>query len=131
VNLQNITISGKYHIKKMIAEGDMSTVWLARDITNNSNIVVKVLKSDNISYRIEDLIRFKNEVLIISKLEIPGTVLLYEVGEINELHYMVMEYIDGVNIQELIRNKRNFSVIEAVKIIYELCKILIPLIILI
>ncbi len=124
MNLIGKVINNKYRIVKKIGEGGMSTVWLAKDHTQNSNVTVKVLKTDVTSNRIEDIIRFRNDALIISKLDIPGIAKIYEVGEMGNTHYIIMEYLKGVNLHELIKAGKRFSVEETVKIIYKTCEAL-------
>lgn len=124
MNLIGKVINNKYTIIEKIGEGSMSTVWVAKDHTQNRNVAVKVLKKDVTSNRIEDVIRFRNDVLTISKLNIPGIAKIYEVGEMENAHYIIMEYLKEMNLHELIKAGKRLSVDETVKIIYKTCEAL-------
>lgn len=124
MNLIGKEINNKYRIVEKIGEGGMSTVWVAKNPTQNRNVVVKLLKKDVTSNRIEDVIRFRNDALTISKLNIPGIAKIYEVGEMENAQYIIMEYLKGMNLHELIKAGKRLSVDETVKIIYKTCEAL-------
>ncbi|MDP4181397.1 MAG: protein kinase, partial [Bacillota bacterium] len=124
MNLVNRVINNKYRITEKIADGGMSTVWLAKDLSGSNTFVVKVLKKDVTSNRIEDIIRFRNEATTVSKLNEPAIAKIYEVGEEESIHYIVMEYLNGYSLQEIINSGRKFTIDESVEIIYRICNAL-------
>ena len=61
----DMIINNKYKIKKKISDGGMSIVYLAEGIDDKKKYAIKFLKTKNLSNRIEDIIRFKNEIDVI------------------------------------------------------------------
>jgi serine/threonine protein kinase/tetratricopeptide (TPR) repeat protein len=125
MELEGNIINNKYKIVKKIGEGGMSTVWKAVDIKTGNTFAIKVLKKEKTSNRIEDIIRFKNEATTVSKLCLPGTVKIYEINEIGDTPFIVMEYLKGLSLKDFLDDKREFSVDEAVDIILKIAKVLI------
>ena len=64
----NSVINNQYKILKKINECGMFNVFLAQDIINNKDIVVKSLKDQILSNKIHDIVRFQNETSLISRL---------------------------------------------------------------
>lgn len=124
MNLVGTKIHDRYIIEDKIGEGGMSTVWLGVNLKDNSEVAIKILKKGVTSNRIEDIIRFRNEANIVSKLNIPGTVKIYEADEVEGLQYIVMEYIKGKSLQSLLSEGRHFTTEETLSIIYNICEVL-------
>jgi serine/threonine protein kinase/YesN/AraC family two-component response regulator len=100
-------IKGRYKIDKEIAEDKISNLYLANDLLNkNANCAVKFLKNNFISKRIEDIIRFKSEVNRICELRHDNIISIYEIGEMVELHYIVMEYCEYRALSEILHEKK-------------------------
>ncbi|MEN8906516.1 MAG: diguanylate cyclase [Clostridiales bacterium] len=124
MTLEGKIIANKYKIVAKIEEGGMSDVWIAEEKSKKTKVIVKILKKMATSNRVEDVIRFKDEAINASKLMIDGIAKVYEIGEFENLHYIVMEYIEGDNLQNLIDNDIKFSLKEVIELIYNICKIL-------
>ncbi|MGE5405903.1 MAG: protein kinase domain-containing protein, partial [Candidatus Saccharibacteria bacterium] len=120
MDLVGKVLNGKYRIIKSVGEGGMSRVWLAEDPAGEGPVVVKVLKPDATSNRIEDVIRFKNEATTASSLNIPAVARVYEIGEYGNLHYIVMENCKGSSLQHYLEAGMTFSSDESVAIIREI-----------
>ncbi|MBR1735644.1 MAG: Stk1 family PASTA domain-containing Ser/Thr kinase, partial [Firmicutes bacterium] len=111
--LQNDTvISGRYRIIEQIGIGGMAVVYKALDIKLDRAVTLKVLKEAFIADE-EFLKRFSVEAKAAAKLNHPNIVSAYDVGEDGNIHYIVMEYIDGYTLKELIKKKAPFSNEEA------------------
>jgi serine/threonine-protein kinase len=80
----------------------MSSVYLAEEIVSKKEYALKILENETISNRIEDIIRFRYEGDLITKLEHPHIVKLYEIGEYNNLHFIVMEYMHGKSLYQYV-----------------------------
>ena len=117
-------INNKYEIKVKIGEGGMSTVWLAEDIVKKENVAIKILKKYATSNRVENIIRFRNEATTVSKLNVDSIVKIYEIGEIENSGYIVMEYINGNSLQTLINNGVEFDFNTVLNIIFKVCEAL-------
>ena len=94
-------INERYEVIKSIGEGGMANVYLAQDTILDRKVAVKVLRGD-LSNDEKFIRRFEREALSVSKLSHPNIVEVYDVGEENEQHYIVMEYIDGYTLTEFL-----------------------------
>ena len=108
-------LGNRYEIKELIGTGGMATVYKAGDKLLNRNVAVKILK-DEFANDAEFLKRFQVEAQAAASLSHPNIVSIYDVGDQNELHYIVMELINGKTLKELIKEKGRLPWKEAVRI---------------
>lgn len=96
-------IGGRYEIVRNIGEGGMSKVYLAHDVILDRDVAIKVLNYD---FANEEALkrRFKREALSATSLTHPHIVDIFDVGEEDELHYLVMEYIEGQTLKQFIKD---------------------------
>ena len=87
-------IGGRYEILRTIGDGGMSRVYLAHDAILNRDVAIKVLNYDFANEE-ELKRRFQREALSATSLTHPHIVDIFDVGEDGELHYLVMEYVEG------------------------------------
>lgn len=101
------TIDNRFKIIKRVGEGGMGTVYLARQISVNRDVAVKVLRPELTNRKIA-LERFHRESKLISQLNHPNIVRLIDFGEDRErdLLYLVMEFVNGFNLADLIKRGR-------------------------
>ena len=97
-------ISDRYQIIKEIGEGGMANVYLAYDTILDRNVAVKILRGD-LSNDEKFVRRFQREALSASSLSHPNIVEVYDVGEDNGEYYIVMEYIDGKHLKNLVKKR--------------------------
>ena len=95
-------ISDRYQIIKSIGEGGMANVYLAYDTILDRNVAIKVLRGD-LANDEKFVRRFQREALAASSLSNPNIVEVYDVGEDNGEYYIVMEYIDGKHLKQLLK----------------------------
>ncbi len=112
-------INKRYEVLEEIGQGGLSRVYLAHDLREKRKVAVKVLKERVTSSRGEDLIRFRNETNAISRLSVPGIVEVYEINEIEDMRYMVMEYVEGESLQQLLEKEKYLEPDKAVEIVYQ------------
>jgi len=112
-------ISDRYQIIKSIGEGGMANVYLAYDTILDRNVAVKVLRGD-LANDEKFVRRFQREALSASSLSNPNIVEVYDVGEDNGEYYIVMEYIEGKHLKNLIKKRGKLSVSEAVDIVMQI-----------
>ena len=94
----------RYEIVELIAEGGMSRVYKARDTNLNRFDAIKVLNEE--FAKDEDILeRFKKEANAVAFLSHPNIVNIYNVGSEDNLNYIVMEYVKGKTLKDVI--KRN------------------------
>jgi len=112
-------ISDRYQIVKSIGEGGMANVYLAYDTILDRNVAIKVLRGD-LSNDEKFVRRFQREALAASSLSNPNIVEVYDVGEDNGEYYIVMEYIEGKHLKQLIKKRGKLTVSEAVDIVMQI-----------
>lgn len=98
----------------------MALVYKARCTLLQRIVTIKVLRPEFTSD--PDFVdRFRNEAQAVARLSHPNIVGIYDVGEENGIHYIVMEYIEGRNLKEVIHEKGALPVNEAVNIAKQIC----------
>lgn len=115
----NIKIPG-YQIKRLLGKGGMASVYLAVQESFGRNVAIKVLTPDMAEDK-EFSQRFLREAQIVSRLQHPNIVTVYDVGIHEGYHYLSMEYIPGKELREA---KYDISKTDAVRIIKEVAKAL-------
>ena len=112
-------ISDRYQVIKNIGEGGMANVYLAYDTILDRNVAVKVLRGD-LANDEKFVRRFQREALAASSLSNPNIVEVYDVGEDNGEYYIVMEYIEGKHLKQLLKKRGKLTVSEAVDIVLQI-----------
>ena len=112
-------INDRYEIIKSIGEGGMANVYLAKDIILDRNVAIKVLRGD-LAGDEKFVRRFQREALSASSLSHPNIVEMYDVGEDNGTYYIVMEYVSGMTLKQLIKKKGKLSLSEAIDIMLQI-----------
>lgn len=112
-------ISGRYKILEFIGGGGMSNVYLAHDMILNRDVAIKILRYDAESEE-EFHRRFHREAISASSLAHPNIVSIYDVGEDQDLHYLVMEYVEGKTLKQYINEFSPLSPGRSVQIMKQL-----------
>lgn len=112
-------INNRYQITKLIGKGGMAEVYLAWDSILNREVAIKVLKSDMSDDDVA-LERFKREAGATTQLSHPNIVDVYDVGDEEDKHYIVMEYVKGYTLKQLIKKRGAIPYKEAVWMIKQL-----------
>lgn len=94
-------ISNRYKILESIGGGGMANVYLAHDIILDRDVAVKILRID-LADESNLIRRFQREAQSATSLVHPNIVGVYDVGEENDLHYIVMEYVEGMDLKQYI-----------------------------
>ncbi|MFD0704916.1 PASTA domain-containing protein [Alloscardovia venturai] len=115
----NETIDERYLILRKIADGGMATVYEATDQRLHRRVAVKIMHSSLVSsdHRNQYVQRFHREAQAAAHIENPHIVHIYDVGEINGVGYLVMEYVDGHTLRELMYTQSPFNVRNTLTII--------------
>jgi eukaryotic-like serine/threonine-protein kinase len=107
--VQTRTLNDRYRLDELIGEGGMAVVYRGYDLVLNRDVAVKLLRdqygSDN-----NFLARFDREAQSAARLSHPNIVNVYDVGEDDNVRYIVMEHIEGPNLKDLIRRQGPFTV---------------------
>ena len=112
-------INERYEVIKSIGEGGMANVYLAHDIILDRDVAVKVLRGD-LAGDEKFVRRFQREALSASSLSHPNIVEMYDVGEDNGTYYIVMEYVPGITLKQLIKKRGSVSLSEAIDIMLQI-----------
>ena len=112
-------INDRYEIIKTIGEGGMANVYLANDTILDRKVAIKVLRGD-LSNDEKFIRRFKREALSVSNLSHPNIVEVYDVGEEEGNYYIVMEYIEGKTLKQLLQKRGALTLNEVIDIMLQL-----------
>ncbi|MEI4768622.1 Stk1 family PASTA domain-containing Ser/Thr kinase [Psychrobacillus sp. FJAT-51614] len=112
-------ISGRYKLLEMIGGGGMSHVYLAHDMILDRDVAIKVLRYD-FSNEEELRRRFQREALSATSLTHPNIVNIYDVGEDEDIHYIVMEYVKGETLKQYIQRNAPVSPARTITIMRQL-----------
>ena len=97
-------ISGRYRIEAVVGTGGMAVVYRALDLQENRIVAIKVLRPEYVS-DMEFVRRFSREAEAAAKMSHENIVNLLDVGIEGEMRYIVMEYVDGQTLKEMIREE--------------------------
>ncbi|MDR1754976.1 MAG: Stk1 family PASTA domain-containing Ser/Thr kinase [Eubacterium sp.] len=97
-------LDGRYEILELIGVGGMADIYKAHDIVDNRTVAVKVLKTE-LAGSDDFLRRFRNESKAIALLSHANIVKIFDVGFSEYIQFIVMEYIDGINLTEYIQSQ--------------------------
>ncbi|MDE6182636.1 MAG: Stk1 family PASTA domain-containing Ser/Thr kinase [Eubacteriales bacterium] len=103
----NQIISNRYQIIEQIGVGGMANVYCASDIKLDRKVTFKVLKEEFIDE--EFIKKFNKEAMAAAKISHLNIANVYDVGNDGNIHYIVMEYIDGYTLKDIIKIKAPFS----------------------
>ena len=112
-------INDRYEIIRSIGEGGMANVYLGYDTILDRNVAIKVLRGD-LSNDEKFVRRFQREALSASSLAHPNIVEMYDVGEDDGTYYIVMEYVEGKTLKQLLKKRGTLTLSEAIDIMSQL-----------
>src|SRR5687767_8549830 len=105
---------GNYKILEKLGEGGQGTVYKAIDSKLGRTVVIKVLPAE-LTAKEANLKRFEREARLASALDHPNICTIFDLNEINGIHFIVMQYIEGRNVRQLV-NGRPLSLESALSI---------------
>lgn len=112
-------IGGRYKIVKSIGEGGMANVYLAEDTILDRKVAIKVLRGD-LADDEKFIRRFQREAQSVANLSHPNIVEVYDVEEEEGQHYIVMEYIEGKTLKQLLQKRGALTLSEVIDIMLQL-----------
>ncbi|MGE6664545.1 Stk1 family PASTA domain-containing Ser/Thr kinase [Paenibacillus xylanexedens] len=108
-------LGGRYEVIERVGGGGMALVYKAQDLLLNRNVAIKVLRQQFVHDE-EFIRRFRREAQSAASLSHPNVVSIYDVGQEDDVHYIVMEYVEGKNLNEIIKERAPLQVDESVRI---------------
>lgn len=112
---EGMYVADRYEILGKVGAGGMSDVYKAKDLTLGRFVAIKVLKQE-FSEDINFVTKFRTEAQSAAGLEHPNIVNIYDVGSEKGMHFIVMEYVEGITLKTYIEKKGQLSFKEAVSI---------------
>ena len=114
------TISDRYELGDRLGSGGMSTVYEATDMVLERTVAVKVL-AEHLSDDDKFVARFRREALAVARLIHPNIVQVYDTGVDHERHYIVMEYVEGRSVAQLLQRQGRLGAEVAVTVGAQAC----------
>lgn len=117
----NTLINNRYQIEEIIGQGGMGSVYQGTDTQTGKLVAIKLLRSDVVSDNPEILERFEREGEILRRLNHPNIVdVLGSVSE-NEQHYIIMEYVSGGSLADIIHQQDKLPLDRVLQIALDVC----------
>src|SRR6516225_7543682 len=103
---------GPYRVVERIGQGGMGQVFKAVHPTMGRVVALKVIKKEKLSHP-DAVKRFKKEIEVAGKLEHPNIVRAFDAGQEGNVHYFAMEYVDGIDLRKMVKQKGPLPILEA------------------
>lgn len=116
-------LGNRYEVVEKIGEGGMALVYNAKDNLLNRFVAVKVLKAEY-SQDKAFVDKFKGEATSVASLNDNNIVNIFDVGSQDKTNYIVMEYVDGKTLKQIIKDNHRLSYSDAVKISIQIARAL-------
>lgn len=115
---------GRFEIEKVIGEGGMGKVYLAKDLADESKVAVKVLRpsGNNLEQAVK---RFQKEARLLLDVQNEYVTRLHDVGEDSGHHYLAMEFVDGTDLKRWLESNRQLSELDALQLVSDIAKALV------
>ena len=113
------TIDGRYRITGRVARGGMATVYTAVDERLERTVALKIIHPSQAT-NVHFVDRFTDEAKTIARLTHPNVVAVYDQGRHQGLPYLVMEYVQGRTLRELLTQRRRLNPVEALAILEQM-----------
>lgn len=118
-SLVGTVFQNRYEILEVLGSGGTSVVYKARDKVLNRLVTIKILRRQFAEDE-KFVLRFRNEAQAVAKLSHPNIVRIYDVAFSGDMHYLVMEYVDGCSLKEYIDLHSPLPVDESLRIFEQL-----------
>ena len=109
-----IALEGRYAVERLIGQGGMATVYLARDVRHERAVAIKVLRPELAASIGAD--RFLREIKVAAQLQHPNILALYDSGEAAGFLYYVMPFVQGESLRALLDRETQLSLPDAIQI---------------
>ncbi len=103
---------GQYIILERLGEGGMGHVFKARHKTMGRVVALKVMRKERLA-NAEAVQRFRREIQVSAQLTHPNIVMAYDAAQAGETHFMVMEYVEGTDLLQLVKQQGPLPVLQA------------------
>src|SRR5258708_19093186 len=108
-------LSSRYEIIRLLGQGGMGAVYQARDRELERQVALKVIRADMVASP-EILKRFKQELILARQITHKNVIRIFDLGEADGIKFITMEYIEGEDLQSILRRKKKLEPAEAANI---------------
>jgi eukaryotic-like serine/threonine-protein kinase len=117
------SIGNRYEIVRLLGQGGMGAVYQAHDKELERQVAIKVIRADMASNP-EILRRFKQELILARQITHKNVIRIFDLGQADGIKFITMEYIEGENLQAVLRQKKKLAPAEAASILAQVCRAL-------
>jgi tetratricopeptide (TPR) repeat protein/predicted Ser/Thr protein kinase len=117
------SIGSRYEIVRLLGQGGMGAVYQAHDKELERQVAIKVIRADMASNP-EILRRFKQELILARQITHKNVIRIFDLGQADGIKFITMEYIEGENLQVVLRRKKKLDPTEATNILAQVCRAL-------
>ncbi|WP_025828096.1 serine/threonine-protein kinase [Acetobacter okinawensis] len=111
---------GKYELRRILGKGAMGTVYEGYDPVIDRTVAIKTVRlvdaDSEDAQAIEELERFRREAKAAGRLQHPNIVGVFDYGETDDIAYIVMEYVDGTTLKQVLDSGERYGVDEVVRL---------------
>lgn len=118
--MESKVLGGRYELLEMVGEGGMAIVYKARCRILERIVAIKILKEE-FQKDASFIEKFKTEALAAARISHPNIVGIYDVGQDGDIYYIVMEYVEGSTLKDLIIQEGILPINKAVNIAIMIC----------
>ena len=118
------TFAGRYEVKEILGAGGMGVVYRAFDRELQEPVAIKTLRPEALAGGSVALERFKQEIRLARRIAHRNVVRTYDLGEVNGMYYLTMEYVEGTSLKQLIVSRGKLPVAVALTVGKQLCRAL-------
>jgi eukaryotic-like serine/threonine-protein kinase len=113
--------AGRYEIQAVVGKGGMGIVYRAHDRDLDDLVAIKTLRSEAVSEDPTLLDRFKQEIRLARRITHPNILRTHDLGEVNGLRYLSMEYVKGITLKHLVESDQILPTPVALRIAKQMC----------
>jgi tetratricopeptide (TPR) repeat protein/predicted Ser/Thr protein kinase len=113
----------RYEIIRLLGQGGMGAVYQAHDRELDRQVALKVIRGD-MAANPEILRRFKQELILARQITHKNVIRIFDLGQAEGIKFITMEYIEGQDLQSLLKQKKKIEPADAAKIIAQVCRAL-------
>ena len=118
------TIGNRYEVTGVLGTGGMGVVYRAHDRELGEAVAIKTLKPEMMAMDASALERFKSEIRLARRISHRNVVRTHDLGEMNGLYYITMEFVEGTSLKDLIRSRGRLPASAVLPIAKQLCRAL-------
>lgn len=119
--MQKKVLDGRYELERKVGEGGMARIYAGRDLRLNRRVAIKIPHSHYLGER-DFLERFRHEAQAAAMLTHPNIVDVYDVGQDGDIHYIVMEFVEGTDLKTIIKREAPLPIGRAVALAEQIAR---------